>query len=219
MKQNQKTLTMRNLFFKKISDTEFTIGGTIDIMERKIKSVEVDGETYTKTEIIDKTIDVSELEKYNWHKYDIEFDFFNLKYVFNEYQGFSYQSLSQKYSKNCVSSNECVARYEILFNEGVLDKRIIKIYTSKENVTPVYLDKYFDGVSIDILLFDYGFNNKLYCTIKLIDFFLIEDKTILLNYRNYKNYFMEYFKIDIDEELNVKTAIKLIKKLIRNKTN
>ena len=210
---------MRNLFFKKISDTEFTIGGTIDIMERKIKSVEVDGETYTKTEIIDKTIDVSELEKYNWHKYDIEFDFFNLKYVFNEYQGFSYQSLSQKYSKNCVSSNECVARYEILFNEGVLDKRIIKIYTSKENVTPVYLDKYLDGVSIDILLFDYGFNNKLYCTIKLIDFFLIEDKTILLNYRNYKNYFMEYFKIDIDEELNVKTAIKLIKKLIRNKTN
>ena len=210
---------MRNLFFKKISDTEFTIGGTIDIMERKIKSVEVDGETYTKTEIIDKTIDVSELEKYNWHKYDIEFDFFNLKYVFNEYQGFSYQSLSQKYSKNCVSSNECVARYEILFNEGVLDKRIIKIYTSKENVTPVYLDKYFDGVSIDILLFDYGFNNKLYCTIKLIDFFLIEDKTILLNYRNYKNYFMEYFKIDIDEQLNVKTAIKLIKKLIRKKTN
>ena len=210
---------MRNLFFKKISDTEFTIGGTIDIMERKIKSVEVDGETYTKTEIIDKTIDVSELEKYNWHKYDIEFDFFNLKYVFNEYQGFSYQSLSQKYSKNCVSSNECVARYEILFNEGVLDKRIIKIYTSKENVTPAYLDKYFDGVSIDILLFDYGFNNKLYCTIKLIDFFLIEDKTILLNYRNYKNYFMEYFKIDIDEQLNVKTAIKLIKKLIRKKTN
>ena len=39
------------------------------------------------------------------------------------------------------------------------------------------------------------------------------------NYRNYKNYFMEYFKIDIDEQLNVKTAIKLIKKLIRKKTN
>ena len=210
---------MRNLFFKKILDTEFTIGGTIDIMERKIKSVEVDGETYTKTEIIDKTIDVSELEKYNWHKYDIEFDFFNLKYVFNEYQGFSYQSLSQKYSKNCVSSNECVARYEILFNEGVLDKRIIKIYTSKENVTPVYLNKYFDGVSIDILLFDYGFNNKLYCTIKLIDFFSIEDKTILLDYREYKYFFMEEFNVDIDEELNVKTAIKLIKKLIKNKTN
>ena len=30
---------------------------------------------------------------------------------------------------------------------------------------------------------------------------------------------MEYFKIDIDEQLNVKTAIKLIKKLIRKKTN
>lgn len=210
---------MRNLFFKKISDTEFTIGGTIDIMERKIKSVEVDGETYTKTEIIDKTIDVSELEKYNWHKYDIEFDFFNLKYVFNEYQGFSFQSLSQKYSKIGVSSNECVARYEILFNEGVLDKRIIKVYTMKESISPLFLDKYFDINSIPILLFDYGFNNKLYCTIKLIDFFLIEDKTILLNYRNYKNYFMEYFKIDIDEQLNVKTAIKLIKKLILTKTN
>jgi hypothetical protein len=209
---------MRNLFFKKISDTEFTIGGTIDIMERKVKSVEVDGETYTKTEIIDKTIDVSELEKYNWHKYDIEFDFFNLKYVFNEYQGFTYQSLSQKYSKIGVSSNECVARYEILFNEGVLDKRIIKIYTSKENITRVYLDKYFDGVSIDILVFDYGFNNKLYCTIKLIDFFSIEDKTILLDYREYKYFFMEEFNVDIDEELNVKTAIKLIKKLIKNKT-
>ena len=210
---------MHNLFFKKISDTEFTIGGTIDIMERKIKSVEVDGETYIKTEIIDKTIDVSELEKYNWHKYDIEFDFFNLKYVFNEYQGFSYQSLSQKYSKNCVSSNECVARYEILFNEGVLDKRIINVYTMKESISPLFLDKYFDINSIPILLFDYGFNNKLYCTIKLIDFFSIEDKTILLDYRNYKNYFMKYFKIDIDEELNVKTAIKLIKKLIKNKTN
>ena len=209
---------MHNLFFKKISDTEFTIGGTIDIMERKIKSVEVDGETYIKTEIIDKTIDVSELEKYNWHKYDIEFDFFNLKYVFNEYQGFSYQSLSQKYSKNCVSSNECVARYEILFNEGVLDKRIIKIYTSKENVTPVYLDKYFDGVSIDILLFDYGFNNKLYCTIKLIDFFAIQDKKILLEYRMYKQFFIEYFDIDIDKELDIKNAIKLIKKLIKQKT-
>lgn len=209
---------MRNLFFKKISDTEFTIGGTIDIMERKIKSVEVDGETYTKTEIIDKTIDISELKE-DWHKYNIKFDFFNLKYVFNEYQGFSYQSLSQKYSKNCVSSNECVARYEILFNEGVLDKRIIKIYTSKEDISPIYLDKYFDGVSIDILLFNYGFNNKLYCTIKLIDFFSIEDKTILLDYREYKYFFMEEFNIDIDEELNVKTAIKLIKKLIKNKTN
>jgi hypothetical protein len=209
---------MRNLFFKKISDNEFTIGGTIDIMERKIKSVEVDGEIYTKTEIIDKTIDVSELEKYNWHKYDIEFDFFNLKYVFNEYQGFTYQSLSQKYSKIGVSSNECVARYEILFNEGVLDKRIIKIYTSKENITRVYLDKYFDGVSIDILVFDYGFNNKLYCTIKLIDFFSIEDKTILLDYREYKYFFMKEFNVDIDEELNVITAIKLIKKLIKNKS-
>ena len=210
---------MHNLFFKKISDNEFTIGGTIDIIERKIKSVEVDGETYTKTEIIDKTIDVAELEKYNWHKYDIEFDFFNLKYVFNEYQGLTYQSLSQKYSKIGVSSNECVARYEILFNEGVLDKRIIKIYTSKENISRVYLDKYFDGVSIDILVFDYGFNNKLYCTIKLIDFFSIEDKTILLDYREYKYFFMEEFNVDIDEELNVKTAIKLIKKLIKNKTN
>ena len=218
MKQNQKTLTMRNLFFKKISDTEFTIGGTIDIIERKIKSVEVNGETYTKTEIIDKTIDISELKE-DWHKYNIKFDFFNLKYVFNEYQGLSYQSLSQKYSKIGVSSNECVARYEILFNEGVLDKRIIKIYTSKEDISPIYLDKYFDGVSIDILLFNYGFNNKLYCTIKLIDFFSIEDKTILLDYREYKYFFMEEFNIDIDEELNVKTAIKLIKKLIKNKNN
>jgi hypothetical protein len=209
---------MRNLFFKKISDTEFTIGGTIDIIERKIKSVEVNGETYTKTEIIDKTIDISELKE-DWHKYNIKFDFFNLKYVFNEYQGLSYQSLSQKYSKIGVSSNECVARYEILFNEGVLDKRIIKIYTSKEDISPIYLDKYFDGVSIDILLFDYGFNNKLYCTIKLIDFFSIEDKTILLDYREYKYFFMEEFNVDIDEELNVKTAIKLIKKLIKNKTN
>ena len=209
---------MRNLFFKKISDTEFTIGGTIDIIERKIKSVEVDGETYTKTEIIDKTIDISELKE-DWHKYNIKFDFFNLKYVFNEYQGLSYQSLSQKYSKIGVSSNECVARYEILFNEGVLDKRIIKIYTSKEDISPIYLDKYFDGVSIDILLFNYGFNNKLYCTIKLIDFFSIEDKTILLDYREYKYFFMEEFNVDIDEELNVKTAIKLIKKLIKNKTN
>lgn len=209
---------MRNLFFKKISDTEFTINGTIDIIERKIKSVEVNGETYTKTEIIDKTIDISELKE-DWHKYNIKFDFFNLKYVFNEYQGLSYQSLSQKYSKIGVSSNECVARYEILFNEGVLDKRIIKIYTSKEDISPIYLDKYFDGVSIDILLFNYGFNNKLYCTIKLIDFFSIEDKTILLDYREYKYFFMEEFNIDIDEELNVKTAIKLIKKLIKNKTN
>ena len=209
---------MRNLFFKKISDTEFTIGGTIDIIERKIKSVEVNGETYTKTEIIDKTIDISELKE-DWHKYNIKFDFFNLKYVFNEYQGLSYQSLSQKYSKIGVSSNECVARYEILFNEGVLDKRIIKIYTSKEDISPIYLDKYFDGVSIDILLFNYGFNNKLYCTIKLIDFFSIEDKTILLDYREYKYFFMEEFNVDIDEELNVKTAIKLIKKLIKNKTN
>ena len=209
---------MRNLFFKKISDTEFTIGGTIDIIERKIKSVEVNGETYTKTEIIDKTIDISELKE-DWHKYNIKFDFFNLKYVFNEYQGLSYQSLSQKYSKIGVSSNECVARYEILFNEGVLDKRIIKIYTSNEDISPIYLDKYFDGVSIDILLFNYGFNNKLYCTIKLIDFFSIEDKTILLDYREYKYFFMEEFNIDIDEELNVKTAIKLIKKLIKNKNN
>ena len=208
---------MRNLFFKKISDTEFTIGGTIDIMVRKIKSVEVDGETYTKTEMIDKTIDVSEMQS-NWHKYDIEFDFFNLKYVFNDYQGFSYQSLSQKYSKNCVSSNECVARYEILFNEGVLDKRIIKIFSSKERINNYYLNNYFDGVHIDILLFNYGFNNKLYCTIKLIDFFAIQDKKILLEYRMYKQFFIEYFDIDIDKELDIKNAIKLIKKLIKQKT-
>jgi len=208
---------MHNLFFKKISDNEFTIGGTIDIMERKVKSVEVDGETYTKTEIIDKTIDVAELEKYNWHKYDIEFDFFNLKYVFNEYQGFTYQSLSQKYSKIGVSSNECVARYEILFNEGVLDKRIILVYTMKKIINPLFLDKYFDINRIPILLFDYGFNNKLYCSIKPIDFFSIQDKTILLDYKTYKKFFMEEFNIDIDEELNVKNAIKLIKKLIKNK--
>jgi hypothetical protein len=30
---------------------------------------------------------------------------------------------------------------------------------------------------------------------------------------------MEEFNVDIDEELNVITAIKLIKKLIKNKTN
>ena len=43
---------MHKLFLKKISDNEFTIGGTIDIFDRKVKSVEVDGETYTKTEMI-----------------------------------------------------------------------------------------------------------------------------------------------------------------------
>jgi hypothetical protein len=209
---------MRNLFFKKISDNEFTIGGTIDITERKIKSVVVDGETYTKTEMVDKTVDVSELEKYNWHKYDIEFDFFNLKYVFHEYQGFNYQSLSQMYSKFTVSSNQCVARYEILFNEGVLDKRIIKVYTMKETISPLFLEKYFDINKIPILLFDYGFNNKLYCSIKPIDFFAIPDKTILLDYKTYKKFFKEEFNVDIDEELNINTAIKLIKKLINKKS-
>lgn len=208
---------MRNLFFKKISDNEFTIGGTIDTLEHKVKSVVVDGETYTKTEVIETTVDVAELKEYNWHKYDIEFDFLGLNYVFHEYQGFSQQSLSQIYSKRSVSSNECVARYEILFNEGVLDKRIIKVYTSKTDVGYTYLNKYFDGVSIDILLFDYGFNNKLFCTIKFIDFFSIEDKKILLDYKIYKKFFAEEFNVDIDEELNIPTAIKLIKKLIRNK--
>lgn len=208
---------MHKLFLKKISDNEFTIGGTIDILDRKVKSVEVDGETYTKTEMIDKTIDVSEMQG-NWHKHDIEFDFFNLKYVFNDYHGLLYKSLSQMYSRNIVSSNECVARYEILFNDGVLDKRIVKIFSSKERISNYYLNKYFDGVHIDILLFDYGFNNKLYCTIKLIDFFAIQDKKILLEYRMYKQFFIEYFDIDIDKELDIKNAIKLIKKLIKQKT-
>jgi hypothetical protein len=52
---------------------------------------------------------------------------------------------------------------------------------------------------------------------KLIDFLSIENKQLLFGYEHYKNYFMQTYDVNIDEEINFKMADKLIRKLIRDK--
>lgn len=209
---------MDNLKFIKISDNEFTIGGQIKLCKTVTTSVIVEGVTYYNNKLEEYTINTSDLEKNYWIKYDLDFQFINKTYTLNDYNGFSYGTLIGKYSKRVLSSNPVVSAFELLFNEKVLDKRILNVYTSnRKEISCYYFEKYFDINRIPIHLCGYGFNNSVYCDIKLIDFLSIENKKLLYGYEAYKKYFLKTYDVDIDEEINFKMADKLIRKVIRDK--
>lgn len=211
---------MNSLKFIKISDREFKISGKMNICENVVKSVIVNGETYFNTKMVEVSVDVNDLNKHYLVEHILDFSFINITYKVQDYVGFSYGNLLQKYSKFGLSLNPLVSAYELLFNEKVLDKRIREIYTSNRKEISYYSFKqHFDMNRIPIWLSSYGFNNNLYCNVKMIDFLSIENKKKIYGYEDYKKYFLLTYDINIDENINFKMAEKIILKTIRDKKN
>jgi len=166
--------------------------------DTKIKSIEIDGQTYytkPKRELVKEKIGIT-----NFIPLDFDFDLLDLKYNYyptNYFQDIFNYECSKNKDANCIIN---------LFLFGLLDKRIIDIGCGK-SMKHYYISKFeYDSSyftyndEIDIFLFDYGYNNKCWYTIKIEELFKIPYKKFKQNergrdvshYRNIINYFNNY---------------------------
>lgn len=165
----------------KIDDNNFKFDGVIKYSESEFKSVEVDGEVYTKTNYIQREIKASELnESFKWIR-TVEFK--ELEYYVNIEDSYMFTNgLSDTLPTN-HSTNDYVNLIMNLFDTGMMDKRISRISTTKNTKYLNTFSKFgsdkrnhesfkniLETMEVEIIFYYYGFNNVMYYTIKLEDF-------------------------------------------------
>lgn len=202
-----------NLTFVKVEKNHFTIKGEFEYLKHCEKSVVVDGERYVKEWNEYAKMNVEDIDKRYFTTYEINFDFIGTKYMFTDTDYFS-QSLMYLYSRYrhpIGSTNNDVARVQLLWNEGVIDKRVLDIYVSKNELySNQILTMIKKNMSLPVLICAYGFNNYMYAEIHLKDFLEIENKiTTLRHYSKYKEAF-NYLGIDIEKGLTLENSYKLL---------
>ena len=143
---------------RKIAKNEFKPFGMVTVSDKKTKSVEVDGETYYKTEHGIKEVECSEY--FNFYEIELdELECFGYKATIHDYEGI-YTSVFRIASgiQYNLSSNNYVFYWLWLFENGHLPKWVKNVFTSKK----MYVRDYGIGPYCLWRICDYGFNNNLY---------------------------------------------------------
>lgn len=184
------------------------------------ETIEVDGKKYTRIVEPRRLIDVYEYAKQydDWNTRQIEFTFeiFNLKYSFRYYNGM--------FIGNNYSENEHIQMLFKMHNFKCFDQKIKEIVT---NIHSFDLDfsylsyeyeesKDLNDIPIYILYDNYGWSNKCYYVVGLIDFLNIDYGSIL---KYAKNYIYIFDDIGINlKKTNPTQRIDLFKKILEFKT-
>lgn len=197
-------------------DTLLCFEGDVKYEKPIIKQIEVDGVTYSNTTYEDIIVSVDEFRE--THLFEkTEYDFELLEYKI-EIEDYSYYSFSERRPCATYSNNKYVNLILLAFEEGLLDKRIKNVFTSGTKsfyypITYSYdMECILNDLEVHIHLFSYGFNNSVYYTISLEDFFSSEHKK---NEYLLKKMFSKY-NINIDKGNDFKEIIKLILLKINN---
>lgn len=172
-----------NVKMIKLKSGLIRFNGSISYWTTDYKTVEVDGETYTKTsrrevETTLAKMRVNESNKMHFHNYEYDFDLLDVKLKIEEYSGWTYGSLSTKASRYDGSQNGYVRAIQCAKEFNLLPDVITNIYTDKTTGVDYYhsgdeFQRILKSMEVTIRLCDYGFNNSIYYKIKLKDFFNI----------------------------------------------
>lgn len=170
------------------------------------KSIEINGETYytqSKSKLVKEKLGVK-----NYTPLTFNFDLLDLTYNY-------YPSVPHYYNENlnyeCSKNNEANSICN-LFIYGLLDKTIIDVRCGKfmKNYSKRKYESYWSSLmysdDIDILLFNYGYNNNCWYSIKVEELFKIPFKKFkqkergkdVLHYRNIIDFF-NYYEINLKD--------------------
>ena len=199
-----------------LSKNKLGYKGVVNYTETQYKSIEHEGETYTKRIVIDKekTIDDLRIEKSEYF-YEDKYNFKELDYemCIEEYRGFT-RPLSNLLKNYCYSENPQVNTIIHAYKDGFLDDRIKDVYIDKTRYRHDW-NEIMRTLEVPFILFDYGFNNSVYYTISI--------KTLLsLKIDKVSPYIIELFNkkgIDLTSNNTYNKVVKLINKKIDYETS
>ena len=203
-------------YIKEIEKGVYKVCGTLKYHYFETKNVEVDGEIYSKSELVNTSINLNELDIADWRYSCMEFnedvlginykyyypnflntkDFFDIEYSTN-YRINAYINLLKLNGYNTCFGKKWQNTYQEMFESDVIKSDIISY-----------------------VLDNYGFNNKLYVEIPIREMFEIGLEKFLNNHRVqfYYEQFNEFFEVkNINEIKKTNLAIKLFQSKINYK--
>jgi len=189
---------------------EFT--GSFPYWKHVSKSVVVDGVTYTNERYEDAVMNVSDMDQiyFSVSRYDLPF--LNYYMAIKDSSQFTHSLLRQYYGHK--SDNKTVNAWLFLFDEGLIDKRVLNVYTNKLHEWYLFDEK----STVPLMIYSYGFNNGLFVNVSLRTFLTIKDKSTILNIDSLSRKFKQRFDIDISKEIGINESIKIINTIIKEKS-
>jgi hypothetical protein len=188
----------------------------VNLLQRTYKQVVVDGETYVKngTEEVNYTSEMSrngDESRFNrLLDYGVE-GLFDLK--LEKHYSVNMDYLKSFIDRTIYSSVDYVSWASVLFNLGFFPKIIKGVYNGKNEEQSFYKN------NINCVVHGYGFQNLLFYKIHIKDFLLLplEVKKSFFNYDSIERQVYKKFSININQDLDVKMALEMFKKVISNK--
>lgn len=195
---------------KEISPNRFRFTGSKELLMRKYKAVEVDGEIYSRMSGCFEVVPAEQLydEAYCIDEYEYNFDVLEINV------SIEFPAMGGRVFNGGWSTNDYADYILQAFNSGLLDKRIKRLYTSKDpldsfnkyHVRERYkypTDAYRDCIFFrhaPIALEKYGFNNCIFYEVGTVSF-------LKSKYENIPNHILNWL---IDENIfnsrkNIKT--------------
>ena len=188
--------------------------------------IEVDGKFYERTEReeVCKTTDEirKETEPYWFRNHEYNFNEIDEKVIIEDCSRFT-RCWAQCYNMH-FSENDYIQRILIAFHEGLLSKKIKSLYTDKTNKSSRYW-RYnpsdadystLEKLEVVFLMCSYGYNNSLYYTVSLKDFFEIPVDKLP---EDIVRYFNRQLNINLNNNNNYDNALKLLTKKISYETS
>ena len=190
----------------KRGDGKIVFDGKVTYFENKYKNITVDGETYTKRWADEVTKKVCELDNDRFFDREYYFEEIDVTEVIQDTHLF-YNGLSP-FTSTSGSTNEDVKCIVDAFNLGLLDKRILYLFTDNSTIHYDTIDYFILSKSeVPLQLFSYGFNNSVYYTISLEELLSIDlDK---VEYR-IKNWFIKK-GVNLNKRDKVELALDIFK--------
>lgn len=194
----------------------YAINMNLDVLEEVRDKKVIDGKEYVHTERIIKhvnSIDVIKDENFKSF-FTIDIDLWNDPIKFYDNSTYYNTFISRYYCNGTQSTNEYVKACFILFENKVFSDRIKNLCTLSKIHRFNELETEIKGNLIWMPIYKYGFNNYLLIQISLYDLFELPHEKIksLEFYAEIERYFRVKFKVDLSQELNIDTALKILNK-------
>jgi|694.fasta_scaffold129836_4 hypothetical protein len=189
---------------------EFT--GRFPYWKHVSKSVVVDGVTYTNSRYEDAEMNVIDMDQFHFDVDRYDLPFLDYYMGIKDSSQFSKGLVEQYYRSQ--STNGYVNGWMFLFDKGLIEKRVLAMSTIRRGE---YRRLTRQSTNVPIVIHSYGFNNDLIIEISLKTFFSIKDKTLINNFEYLHQMFLQRFRIDINHDITVNKALKIINTIINEK--
>lgn len=199
-------------------DGVITYEGMVTYGEIDYKTIEVDGEMYTRQDRTDVCKDLKELDKSRWSKQEYSFEEIDYNIVLENYNGFSYHTLDKMTNDRIeFSENSYVNQIWLAFYKGLLDIKIKDLATI--NLNKIYYkdfvkDSVYNNNEVPFIYDSYGWGNAIYYSISLEDFLELDFKKIK---PNLKDILKKEFNISFNKGAEFRNANNVMKAKLKRK--